>query len=275
MKKTIKELINTKKTVLMPVAHDVFCAKIINSLGFECLAIGGFGVAASEYGLADLGYIGLTEIENMVRKVSYVIDLPILSDADTGYGNEKNVAHTVKKLENAGASAIFIEDQKWPKRCGHTNGKSLITQDEMCIKLKAAKDAKKSSDFMFFARTDAIAVEGFENAITRSKAYLKAGADGIFVEAIENLEQVNIISKEFLGVPKIYNCIEGGKTPILPLNELKNLGFSLIAYPITTLMATYFSVEKSLSYLKQNGTTNGYNELKSFAQVKNLLNLDG
>lgn len=275
MKNTIKNLINSKKTVLMPIAHDVFTAKIIDSLGFDCLAIGGFGVAASEYGLADLGYIGLPEMEHMVKKVSYVTELPLLCDADTGYGDEKNVVYTVKKLEKAGTSAIFIEDQKWPKRCGHTNGKKVISQDEMCLKLKAAHNAKKDSDFMVFARTDAIAVEGFDSALLRSKAYLNAGADGIFIEAVSDIKQINIISEEFKNIPKIYNCIEGGKSPLLEFDEYKKLGFSLISYPISTLMATYFAVEDVLAYLKKHQTTVGYSNLKPFEQVKNLLNLNG
>lgn len=271
--KTYREIIKTKKATLLPIAHDALTAKVIDQVGFDCMAIGGFGVAASGYGLPDLGLIGLNEIAAVTRSISNISKTPLLVDADTGYGNELNVAHTINTLYRAGAQAVFIEDQKWPKRCGHTKGKELVSKEEMVLKLKAAKANKPNSDFMVFARTDAIAVAGIEDAIARSEAYLEAGADGIFVEALETMPQIELVAKTFKNVPKMFNIIEGGKTPMLDLEELTDLGFNLVAYPLTSLLVTYHALENAFTYLKKNKSMKGYQDLKSFAHIKELLNL--
>lgn len=268
---TFKQVLSQNKILIMPVAHDVFTALIIQKLGFECLGVGGFGVAASGYGLPDQGYIGLWEISNLVKRISSQVDIPILADGDTGYGDEREVANTIQTLEKSGASAIFIEDQQWPKRCGHTNGKSVIPIEEMVAKLKAALNARQNKDTLIIARTDAIQPEGFAKTIERAEYYIDTGIDGLFIEGLENIEQIETLADNFPSVMKMINFIEGGVTPILSKKEVEELGYNIASYPLTTLLAMYYSIEETLQYLKDQGTTKGYTKLKFFGSLKQLL----
>lgn len=269
-----KELLRTEKSILLPVAHDALTARIIEKVGFKAFALGGFGIAASRFGIPDLGLLSFSEMLQSVREISNSVSIPMLADADTGYGGVLNIFRTVKEYEKAGAALMFIEDQTFPKRCGHLNGKEVIPPEEMVAKIKVAVKARTDKDFLIVARTDAAAIEGIDGAIKRGNLYAKAGADVVFVEAPETLEELTLIPKQITSVPLLTNMMEGGKTPVLPQKELEEMGYKLIAWPISTLLASAKASELVLGELLKNGTTKGVNEsLTSFSEIKELLDL--
>lgn len=271
--KIFKNLLKQKGSIQLPVAHDCLSAKLIQKTGFSTVSVGGFAISGVNWGLPDVGLLGLSDMTSIIEKVVLSVDIPVFADADGGYGNQRNVALTVKEYERIGVASLFIEDQQHPKRCGHMDGKELITSDEMCLKINSAKNAQNDPDFMICARTDAIAVEGFDSAINRSKQYIKAGADIIFIEAPVNIEQLVEIPKLIKEVPLLINMLEGGKTPILSQNELENLGYKLIAYPVTTLFTALKSVEIALQNLYQTGIPSE-KDMISFKQYKDLVQLE-
>ena len=264
-----KKLVQEKKSLLTPVAHDPLTAKIAEKLGFEAVSMGGFAVSGVVYGLPDMGLIGLSEMVQALTNITRSTNLPVFADADGGYGNERNVAFTVREYERAGVASLFIEDQKHPKKCGHTSNKELVTVEEMVSKIKAAVGARGDPDLLICARTDAIAPEGFESAIVRAREYVKAGADIIFVEAPEDLDQLIAIPKLITEVPLLVNMLEGGKTPICSQGDLEQMGYKIIAYPISTLMASVKAVEEVLSVLKNQGDSRTFtNKLMNFSDYK-------
>lgn len=268
-------LLTRSGATLLPVAHDCLTAKLVERAGFEAVATGGFATAGVFYGLPDVGLIGLSEMVEAVRKIAAATNLPVFADADGGYGNERNVAYTVRQYEAAGVASLFIEDQKHPKRCGHTDGKELISVEEMIGKIKAALAARSGPDFAVCARTDAIAVEGFTAAITRAKQYRDAGADIIFVEAPVDITQLKEIPRQITGGPLLVNMLDGGKTPILSKNDLEKMGYKLIAYPVTTLFSGLKAAAEALRYLKTNGSTLGWEKnMIGFAEYKDLVELE-
>ncbi len=221
MKKTtlLKNLILDKKILLLPVVHDALCAVIAQHAGFKAISVTGYANSASLLGKPDVSLLTLTEMVDCASRIAEATDLPILADGDTGHGNATNVIRTIKLHEKAGVAGIFIEDQIEPKRCGHMSGKRIIPKDEMVSKLKAALDARTDNDFIIMARTDAIAVNGIDDAIERGLAYQETGVDLIFIEAPVNIEQMKRITQE-ISIPTLANMIPGGKTPLLPANEL-------------------------------------------------------
>ncbi len=266
-----KQIALGKKGILLPVAHDALTALLIEKAGFSCFGIGGFGISASSYGYLDLGYIGLKEVVDATQRTTPLVNIPALVDADTGYGGPSEVIKTVKALEKAGAAAIFIEDQVWPKRCGHLNGKEVISTVQMQAKIKAALKAKKNKDLIIMARTDALATNGLKEALNRAKQYHKIGADMIFIEAPENIQQVRIIASELKGIPLMINLIEGGKTPIISQKVLQKMGFNLIAYPLTSLLASAHNTRLALRDLKKDGISKSGNKLMQFERLKQIL----
>ncbi|HLE07042.1 MAG TPA: oxaloacetate decarboxylase [archaeon] len=271
-----RKLLGEPGAVLMPVAHDAITAKIIEKLGYKTLAVGGFATAAVNYGLPDLGLIGLKEIAEATKNISSAVDLPILADADGGYGNEVNMSRTIRELEISGAAAIFIEDQEHPKRCGHLDGKILISKENMVRKIKSALKSRAGSDLVIIARTDAIAVEGLESAIDRAHAYAEAGCDVIFVEAPRSKEELARIANEIKEVPLLVNMLDGGKTPILSKAELEKMGYKIIAYPVTTLLASIKAIEAVLEKLKRDGSTeNCKSDLCDMNHFRELVDLKG
>lgn len=273
MKKTtaFKQIVLKKRGVVLPVAHDALTALLIERLGFELFGVGGFGVSAASYGYLDMGQIALPEMVDATKRICSVVSIPALVDADTGYGGPKEVKETVRQLEEAGAGAVFIEDQVWPKRCGHIDGKQVVPINDMCSKIMAAVSARRDPDLMIMARTDAIAIEGLNAALKRAKAYVQAGAEIIFIEAPSSLEEVKIIAKELGDIPKMINFIEGGKTPIVPQQEVADMGFNLIAYPLTSLLAAHKAIEQELSVLRQVGISEPHATLTTFATIKEQL----
>lgn len=277
MRKTevFRQLLKTEKSILMPVAHDALTAKIIEKVGFKAFSLGGFSIAASCLGVPDLSILSSSEMVEAVRNLANAVSIPMLADADTGYGGIFNVARTVKEYENSGATLLFIEDQKFPKRCGHMNGKEVIPAEEMAIKIKAAVSSRQDPDFLIVSRTDARTTHNLKEAIDRSHVYVKAGADIVFIEAPESVEELKIIANEITEVPLLVNMLEGGKTPLLSQKDLGEMGYKLIAWPISSLLVTVNAVTELMTELLKNGTTQGMSsKLAGFSEVKNLLGID-
>ncbi len=249
MNRTIAELLREESPLVMPAAHDALSARLVEKAGFRAYGIGGFALAGVRYGLPDVGLMSFGEAAAGVRDVMMGTRLPVLVDADDGYGDVKNVTRTVETYEAMGVAGIVLEDQRSPKRCGHMAGKSVIDADEMARKLEAAVAGRSSGDFFLVARTDARAVHGLDEALRRGRLYLETGVDALFVEAPESKEEMATVGKSF-DAPLVVNMAEGGRTPILPPAELARLGFSIIIYPATILMRQIEATERALEALK-------------------------
>jgi 2-methylisocitrate lyase-like PEP mutase family enzyme len=241
-----------RRGLLVPGAANALAARVIEDLGFEAVYLSGAGITNTFLGIPDLGFISLPEIASHTSAVRDAVSLPIIVDADTGFGNAVNVGHTVRVLERAGANAVQLEDQVSPKRCGHFSGKEVVALGEMTGKIKAAVDARRSPDFLVIARTDARAVEGFEAAIARAEAFVAAGADVTFVEAPESIDEISAIPKR-LKVPQLINLVVGGKTPILDQARLAEMGFALVLYANAALQGAVAGMQRALGELKSKG----------------------
>jgi 2-methylisocitrate lyase-like PEP mutase family enzyme len=267
---TWKDLLEKEQPLLLPCAHDALSARLIERAGFSAYSIGGFALVGSRYGIPDIGLAAFGEISAGVRDIMGASRLPVLVDGDTGYGDVKNVTHTIAGYEALGASAIFIEDQVAPKRCGHMAGKDVIPADDMVTKIKAAAAARKSKDFLLIARTDARAVHGLDEALRRGEKYLEAGADGIFIEAPQSVEELKRVGRAFQGVPQIANMLEGGgQTPVLPPAELKAMGFAMAAYPTSVIFRVARAIEKALADIKA-GRPGASGDSVDFAGFKDI-----
>ena len=252
---SLRKLINNKtKPLVTPGVYDAIGAKIAQKVGFEAMFQTGYGTSATLLGMPDYGFIGASETLDNARRISKAISVPLIVDIDTGYGNALTVRKLIQELENAGVSGVFLEDQKWPKRCGHMKGKDVIPKEEYAEKLESAIDARSSKDFIIVARTDARATEGLEKAIERGNFYKKTGADVIFVEAPKSVNEMEIIGKS-IKAPLVANMIEGGATPISSASKLNKIGYKIILYPLSILYANTFATLKILQELKNKGTT--------------------
>ena len=260
-----KLLYDNSKPLVVPGVYDAIGAKIAQKAGFEAMFQTGYGTSATLLGMPDYGFIGATETIENARRICSAVQIPVIVDADTGYGNPLSVWKLVTELESVGAAGIFLEDQKWPKRCGHMSGKEVIPSNEYSQKLQAALDARKSKDFIIVARTDARAPEGLDAAIERGLQYKKIGADAIFIEAPKSIEEMKKIGKT-IKAPLVANMIEGGATPLVSSKALHKMGFKLILYPLSVLFANAFASMQILHELKKSGTTT---RLK-----KNVVNFD-
>jgi 2-methylisocitrate lyase-like PEP mutase family enzyme len=249
MTPSIRRLLDEQKPLLMPAAHDALSARLVEKAGFRAYGIGGFALAGVRLGLPDVGLMSFGEAAAGVRDVMMGTSLPVLVDADDGYGDVKNVTRTVETYEAMGVAGIVLEDQTNPKRCGHMGGKSVVSADEAVAKLEAAVAARKSPDFFLVARTDARAVHGLDEALRRGRRYLATGIDALFVEAPESVEEMETVGKSF-DAPLVVNMAEGGRTPILPPAELARLGFAIILYPSTILLRQIKAIEDALAELK-------------------------
>lgn len=269
--KHLRKILTQQRAVLLPGAANALTARVIEDVGFEAIYVTGAGVTNTFLGLPDIGLISLTELANHLSAMRDAVRLPLVVDADTGFGNAINVGRTIQVLERSGASAIQLEDQEFPKRCGHFSGKSVIARDEMVQKIRAAADARVNPDLVIIARTDAIAVNGFEDAIERSQAYVEAGADVTFVEAPRTREQLADIPKR-LGVPQLINIVAGGLTPMLELPEFERMGYSLVLYANAALQASVAAMQKVLGHLKANGSLDGVSDqLATFVERQRLV----
>jgi carboxyvinyl-carboxyphosphonate phosphorylmutase len=271
--KSFKNLIKSNKPIVIPGVYDAIGAKIAEKTGFQAMFQTGYGTSATLFGMPDYGFIGATETIDNARRICRAVSTPVIVDSDTGYGNALSVWKLVKELESAGAAGIFLEDQRWPKRCGHMQGKEVISQEEYTEKLGAAIDARENKDFFIVARTDARATEGLEAAIERGLQNKKTGADAIFIEAPKSFEEMKVIGKN-IKAPLVANMIEGGATPINSANELYKIGFKIILYPLSVLFANTFATMNILNELKKSGTTKKLkNSVVNFDQFNELVEL--
>ena len=267
----LRQAISERRALLVPGAVNALTARVIEDLGFEAIYLTGAGLANTELGVPDIGLVTLTELARTVEAIAATTTLPLIVDADTGFGNAINVTHTVRVLERAGASAIQLEDQSFPKRCGHFAGKELIRPAEMVGKVKAAVDTRHSSDCLIIARTDARAVEGLEAAIARAQSYAEAGADATFVEAPESGAELVEIPRR-LGVPQVANMVVGGKTPIATQGELAAMGFGLVLYANAALQASVLAMQEVLGVLHRDGSLAAVSSrLASFSERQRLV----
>lgn len=250
----LRQLLKESEPILAPGAYDALSARLIEEAGFPVVYMTGFGTSASLLGRPDVGFLTMTEMVDNARRIVQAVGLPVIADADTGYGNPINVIRTVKEYEAAGVAGIHIEDQVGPKKCGHMEGKQLITSSEMVTKLRAAVAARHSADFLIIARTDARTVEGLEAAIKRAKAYREAGADMLFIEAPQSKEEIAAVARAFPDVPLLFNWVEAGKTPPMPLAELKQLGFRIVIFPVSALLTATQAIRQTLSVIKKTGS---------------------
>ena len=273
MTRRLRELLARPKVLMAPGAADALTARLIAKHGFEAIYMTGAGTTAVRLGMPDVGLLTMNEMVDNARSIADASQLPLIADADTGYGGPVNVQRTVRAYERAGVAGIHIEDQQWPKRCGHLAGKSLIPAEEMAAKIRAGIDAKLDKDFVLIARTDALAVEGFERAMERCRLYEEAGADMIFLEAPSKMEHLAAIPKAFKR-PTLYNMASSGKTPFLPADEIQKLGFKVIIYPNFALLSAITAINKTLTELKTKGTPAGIvNDIASFQDFFNLVGM--
>ena len=250
----LKSIIKTE-TLLAPGIYDALSGLIAEQSGAQAVYLSGASIAYTRFGRSDVGLVSVSEVHDTLAAVTDRIKIPIIVDADTGFGNALNVQRTVRNFERAGAAAIQIEDQSFPKRCGHLDGKVLIKTDEMVGKVKAAVDARKTSDTLIIARTDARAVEGLQEVIDRAHIYEEAGADILFIEAPRSVDELKIIRKSFhLNTPLLANMVEGGKTPVKTADDLKSLGFNIVIFPGGAVRAATFQLQEYYAGLLENGS---------------------
>ena len=250
----LRRRLEAGELVLAPGCYDVLGARLIEEAGFEAAYMTGFGSAASRLGRPDVGLITLTEMVDNARRIAACLEIPVIADADTGYGNAINVIRTVQEYEAAGVAAIHIEDQVIPKKCGHMEGKQLIAASEMAAKVAAAVAARRSPDFLIIARTDARAVEGLAAALERARAYREAGADVLFVEAPQSTDEIEVIARAFPDVPLLFNYAEGGKTPPVSHELLRDLGYRLVIFPLSLLLTATAAMRQALREIKAQGS---------------------
>ena len=269
-KPTWKELLARSEPLILPCAHDALSARLIERAGFAAYTVGGYALVGARHALPDIGLVAFGEMSAGIRDIMAASSLPVLVDCDDGYGDAKNVARTIAGYEAMGVSAIFMEDQRAPKRCGHMAGKDVIDADAMAAKLRAAVAARRGADLFIIARTDARAVHGLDEALRRGEIYLKAGADGLFIEAPQSIDELTRIGRTFQGVPQLANMVEGGgRTPVLPPHELYRLGFAMVAYPTSLIFRVARAIENALADLK-HGRRTGENDGVDFETFKDI-----
>jgi 2-methylisocitrate lyase-like PEP mutase family enzyme len=252
IKKALRDRVNQKNGLIVPGAFNALSAKVAVDQGFEAIYLTGAGLTNMYYGIPDLAFIGLRDVAEHTSRIRDAVEVPIIVDADTGFGNAINVYHTVKTLERAGADAVQLEDQTFPKRCGHFSGKEVAPLEEMLGKIRAAADARVDPNFLIIARTDSRAVHGFEAAIDRARKFAEAGADILFVEATESLDEVRQVPK-LLEQPNLINIVVGGKTPALDADELGSMGYGIVLYANAALQSAVHGMQRALGQLKKTG----------------------
>lgn len=249
----LKNLLMGDKALMVPGAYSALTARLVEQSGFPAVYLTGFGTAAHLLGKPDYGLVTMSEMVTTVKTMCQVTTIPLIADGDTGYGNEINVQRTVQEYELAGAACIQLEDQTFPKKCGHMNGKQVIPMEDHARKIKAAVSSRNDSNFLIMARTDSRAVNGLDDALRRGYAYLEAGADILFIEAPQSIEELEVIGRNFQGVPLVANMVENGRTPNLHINTLKQMGFKIVVYPVTSLFTATLAIQEGLKGLKENG----------------------
>jgi 2,3-dimethylmalate lyase len=268
----LRQLLRQPGIIVAPGAYDCLTAKIIEREGFPVVYMTGAGTAVTRVGKPDLGFTSLTEMLANASAITSTISVPLIADADTGYGGALNVYRTIQEYEKAGVAALHVEDQAFPKRCGHLDGKEVVPVAEMVVKLRAACDARTDEDFVIIARTDALAVTGLDDTLRRCAAYAEAGADVLFVEAFRTQEEIERVRRE-VDVPLLYNFVEHGKSPLIPVSQLEALGFKIVIFPGSLMLSVCTLVQRILREIRQHGTT--ANLLGEMGSVVDLFNLMG
>ncbi len=281
MKKTtmLKNMIRERKALVCPGAHDAISAMLIERAGFKALQVSGFGLSATYLGLPDMAFIGFSDVVHFTKNIVDAVGVPVMADADTGYGNSINAMHVTREFIRAGAAGMNIEDQVFPKRCGHLEGKQIIPMEEMVLKIKACRDARDEldPDFVINARTDAIAVAGIDEAIRRANAYAEAGADLIFVEAPRSVEQIEQAVREIKAPVSInlMDAVTGGKTPLVSIDRLREIGVGRVSIPVGPLFAAVKGMTAYLEAIKGDQIAEGRTELVApFSEFKNLVGFE-
>ena len=275
MRKTtmLRQMMTGKQIVVAPGAHDALTAKIIEQVGFSAVYMTGYGQAASHLGKPDVGLLTLTEMVARASNIVEAVNVPVIADADTGFGNAVNVMRTLREYEKAGVAAIQLEDQVAPKKCGHMTGRQVVSKEEMVGKIKAAVDVRTDPDLMIIARTDARTVHGIGEALERAKAYEEAGADILFIESPESVEEMKQITTSFK-VPVLANMVEGGRTPFLPVQDLQGLGYDLVIFPTASTYLVTKALTRLMTVLKDTGTTASLiPEMITFEEFNDLIGL--
>ncbi len=249
-----RQLLKEPGIIQAPGAYDCLTAKLIQQAGFPAVYMTGAGTSVAQLGYPDLALASMTEMVQNAATITEILDVPLIADADTGYGGVLNARRTVRQYERAGVAAIHIEDQESPKRCGHLDDKKVISTEDMVQKIRAAVDARTDDDFTIIVRTDSIAVTGWDDAMQRCDEYVKAGADALFVEALRTPEEVERAAKN-LDIPLLFNFVESGKSPLLPASKLERLGFKIVIYPASALLSVTHIVGQVMAQLKETGTT--------------------
>ncbi|MEM7326510.1 MAG: oxaloacetate decarboxylase [Actinomycetota bacterium] len=269
-----RELLAQPGPVILPGCYDALGARLIQQAGFDAVYMTGFGASASLLGRPDVGLLGLSEMADHAARIVAATDLPVIADADTGYGNPINVIRTVQAYERAGVAGVHIEDQVLPKRCGHMEGKVVVPATEFEAKIRAAVEARRNPDFTIIARTDARAPHGMEDALARARAARVAGADVLFVEALQSTEELRTVTEELGDTPLLFNWAEGGKTPPLTRDEIADLGFAMIIMPISTLLVATRAMQEVLAKLKQDGSpAEAVKDMPAFGEFTDLIGL--
>ncbi|MGK7958439.1 MAG: oxaloacetate decarboxylase [Crocosphaera sp.] len=272
--KKLRQLLDKPGIMAAPAVYDCLGSKLAEKTGFSFIFTSGFGMSASLLGLPDLGFLTATEMLNQVRNIIKSVDIPVICDIDTGYGNVLNVQRTVEDIVSFGAGGIILEDQEWPKKCGHFEGKKVIETEEMVKKIKAAVMARNDSDLVIIGRTDARAIYGLDEALYRGKKYQEAGADIIFIEAPQTREELEKIANYFPDIPLLANIIEGGKTPCLSLEELEQMGFKVVAYALSGLLSSTNSMLQCFQQLQEKGSTDMNTNSFQFDDFKALIEVE-
>ncbi|MBX3693683.1 MAG: isocitrate lyase/phosphoenolpyruvate mutase family protein [Steroidobacteraceae bacterium] len=269
----LRAAIAAPQILVAPGCYDALSANLIERAGFAAAYLSGASIAYTRFGRPDIGLVGMSEVAETVSQIRERVELPLIVDGDTGFGNALNVQRTVRLFERCGASAIQLEDQQMPKRCGHLSGKTLVSAKEMAGKIRAACDARALADTVIIGRTDALAVEGIDAALDRAGHYLEAGADVLFVEALPDVAAMQTALARFRGrAPLLANMVEGGKSPLLPAAELEKLGFSLAIFPGAMVRVQTFAAQRYLETLRRDGTTSAMlGEMLDFAALNELL----
>lgn len=269
----LRQILERPGILVIPGVYDCLGAKLAEQLGFEVVATSGFGISASTLGLPDYGFLTASEVLYSVGRIAQSVSIPLIADLDTGYGNALNVMRTIKDAVQLGVAGVLLEDQEWPKKCGHFEGKRVVPMAEHVGKIRAAVQARGESGLVIIARTDARAVLGLEEAIARGRAYIEAGADMLFVEAPQSVEELKAIATAFPDVPLVANIIEGGKTPQLSASELQEIGFKIVFFPVSTLLAVTHVTTACLRHLKEQGTTAKFEDLVRFKEFEQLIDV--
>jgi len=273
-RQTLKQRLHRDKLIVAPGCFDGLSARLVEEAGFEAAYLSG-GAVARSMGIPDIGLVTMSETIERAGQVVSAVKLPVIADADTGYGNAVNLVRTVREFERAGVAAIHIEDQITPKRCGHLDGKEVISITEMANKLKAALGARTDDNFCIIARTDARGVHGFDDAIERARVFAKLGVDAIFVEAPQSEDELAEIPRRLPGVPLLVNVFKGGKTPMLPMDLLQGMGYRIAIYPSETQRAAIHSMRRALTTLKREGSTESIDDsLTTFKERDKVVGLD-